>query len=206
MHAIRIRSLDRRTAGNAAGHGIRSARRVHVHASPSYKGLENHTFTIKRGAQTVGVEDEDARHYVIGFQNAAIARAVLYAMSPEEKPRLTHGSRVDVAGDVNAGLKKMGVDENMQVGSLVIDPQATLCIPKYVGLGDTADEALRDGGFHLSAVASDDFLNFPFTHGLGIVIPVKLAEETPEVFTFNAMVVEACFHPRMARSMLKGIQ
>lgn len=174
----------------------------------SYQGMDSRTFTIKRGGQTVGVEDEEARHYVIGFQNASIARAVQYSMSPEGKPRLEHGARVDVAGDVNVGLTKIGVDEEMQVASLVIDAQAVLHIPKFLGQGgsDAADEALRDGGFHLATVASEDFLNFPFTHSLGIVIPVKLAEETPERFTFNAMVVEACFHPRMARGMLNSIQ
>lgn len=134
-------------------------------------------YTLRRGASTVSYQDS-GRHYVIGFKNVNMARNVHYSMHPEPNFKL---ERTDQIGVSSAAF-------NLQ---LIMNPNAKLYIPKFTG-GSIWD-SMNDGSFHLDSVWADDFVMYPFTKGLGIIMPYLLEDEDKEVFVFKSCVVDPSF-------------
>lgn len=114
------------------------------------------------------------KHYVIGFKNSQVARKVMYGLHPEKKPYLLRDDP-QILSDIKTGIE------------LTIDSSATLFIPKFQG---SSTYPLNDGGFHIKTVNYEDFLVYPMTHSLGVVIPFVLIDESSEEFMYRSHVID----------------
>jgi hypothetical protein len=63
----------------------------------------------------------------------------------------------------------------------------TLFIPKCAG---SIHDPMNDGGFHMDNVLESEFLLYPVTKNIGIVVPYKLEQEDSEEFMFKAYVID----------------
>jgi hypothetical protein len=137
-------------------------------------------FTINRGSKTVGFYDTKSP-YIIGFRYSRIARNVMHNLHPEPLFTLVRGieapSRLSVSD-----IKKHPVE-------LSIDSNATLFIPKYEG---SSSDPMNDGGFHMETLAIDDFVAYPVTKAVGVILPYVLIEENQEEFIYRSHVIQPC--------------
>ena len=74
---------------------------------------------------------------------------------------------------------------------LVIDPSATLFIPKTA---HSIWHPMNDIGFFLDVQKERDFLAYPVTRHLGIIIPQSIKSETEDEFVIGSFVIEP-IHP-----------
>jgi hypothetical protein len=141
-------------------------------------------YTIKQGSKTVGLSHRD-KHYIIGFDNLATAKKVQYTMHPQPEITLLRG------GGINIGphLKQLGLNNT----SLVLDIGGTLFIPKYKG----SPSPMNDGAYHLGLDKYDEFITYPLTKSIGIVLPYDLTQEDEDEYMFKAHVIEPTFNAFM---------
>ena len=162
-------------------------------------------YTIKRGSQTVGMTDSHGRRFIIGFSNPSTARYVMTVMHPQPDISLKRSMQLNVSDEVNTGLGQMGVGADFLVSDLTLDLDAEVVIPKFVNdekMDNFSSVMMADGGFHMSAVPSEDFLSYPFSHMVGIIIVTSTKNESKNNFVFSTMVVDPSFNVGMIRSQL----
>lgn len=134
-------------------------------------------YALRCGHKHVSVYHRN-RHYVIGFKSAQAARKMHYFMHPEPKFALVRDDSRSLRGD----LRERGYDVELE-----LDANATLFVPKVDG---SPLDAMYDGGFHMHAHDASEFFMFPVRKGLGIVIPYRLEDETPEELVYKVCVVD----------------
>jgi len=144
-------------------------------------------FTIKQGNKTVGLSHKE-KHYVIGFENVIMARRVQYSMHPEDNITLMRGDGINLSNHLE--------QIRIQKTSLILDVEATIFVPKYKG---SACNPLGDGSFHLGIEKYDEFVTYPFTKSLGIILPHKILHEDDEEFTIQSHVIEPTFNSFLFR-------
>lgn len=163
-------------------------------------------YTIKRANQTIGMTDSNERRFILGFDNPVAARKTMYDIDPEPKLRMLRSNTLNVSEEVNHNLNHIGVHPDYMVCDLTLDSDAVLFIPKATLPEHISDQmathALTDGGFHLEEIETEDFLSYPFSHMIGIIIPNKLIEESNLAFVYSAMVVDASFNVGMYKANL----
>ena len=115
-------------------------------------------FTLQKGNKTLSLMHK-GENYVIGFKKVTHARNVQYRIHPEPMFNLTRGAEIDV------GTKLY--EEGFGRTSLVLDPCAILEIPKYYG---SPSDPMNDGFMHMNTVSTLDFMTYPLTKMLGIII------------------------------------
>lgn len=142
-------------------------------------------YTIQQKNKTIGMSHNE-RHYVVGFKSSKLARKVQYALHPEPKLILVRGTDIDLSKD----LQNKGINDL----SLIVDTEATLFMPKFKG---SSEDPLNDGGYHLHNVLYKDFVTYPFTKMIGVIMPYDLLEENEEEFVFRSHVIEPSFHPKL---------
>ena len=120
-------------------------------------------YTLKLGNKTMSL-NHDNKFYVIGFKNALHARKVQYSIHPDFKFMLLR-------------------DSNHNNQGLIYDDNATLFIPKCVG---TTLLPENDVGLHLQE--EKDFLSFPVTKQLGIIIAHTLIDEDKNEFVYKSLL------------------
>lgn len=139
-------------------------------------------YTIKQGNKTVSLTHKE-KHYIIGFESVVHARKVQYSMHPMPEMVLLRNNNIDVRPSLNAiGLKNT---------SLVLDIGATLFIPKHKG---DPLHPINDGCFHLGFEKYNEFITYPLTKSLGIVMPYELKDEDEHEFMFRSHVIEPTFN------------
>jgi len=134
-------------------------------------------YTLKIKNKTVSLQYKK-HHYIIGFKNVLFARKVHYSLHPEPKFTIVRDNDID--------LSKHLSEEGYDI-SLNIDPNATLFIPKCVG---TSLDPMNDVGIHLNKHSENEFLTYPITKHLGIIMPYKLYEENEDEFIFKSVVID----------------
>lgn len=130
-------------------------------------------YTINSGNKTVSVHSDNI-HYIIGFKNVRIARKVQYNMHPE--PIIT------IIKNPETQITNNNVHLNNDVTLFI--PKAPLDLPP----------AMRDGGYHIHEYKENDFMALPSTRNIGIIIPIKLQEETNEEFVFKSILFDPMFN------------
>lgn len=140
-----------------------------------YPRMPPHIHTLRQGNKTVSINHR-RKHYLLGFQTAITARKVHYSMHPEPKFTLIRENDIDLSKDL----------EEVDI-KLTIDTSATLFIPKCKG---SIHDPMNDGGYHLDRVLESDFLLYPVTKNLGIVVPYVLECEDENEFMFKAYVID----------------
>ena len=123
-------------------------------------------YTLKLGNKTMSLTHNN-KFYVIGFKNALHARKVQYSIHPEFKFTLLRD---------DAKLKD----------DLVYDDNVTLFIPKCIGSTLLPE---NDVGLHLKE--ERDFLSFPVTKQLGIIVPYNLIDEDKNEFVYKSLLFES---------------
>lgn len=123
-------------------------------------------YTLKLGNKTMSLTN-NSKFYVIGFQNALHARKVQYS----------------IHSDFNFTLLR---DDNKQKDKLIYDDNATLFIPKCIGSTLLPE---NDIGLHLQE--EKDFLSFPVTKQLGIIVAHTLIDEDNNEFVYKSLVFES---------------
>jgi hypothetical protein len=129
--------------------------------------------SICRGSTTVSVKSNNI-NYVIGFKSLSYAKKVQYNIHPEPKIILLK-SNVQIVKN-----EELSID-------ITIDNEATLFIEKH--LGDVMDP-LNDGGFHISTTKINDFILYPNSKNIGIILPFDLLDETENEFIFKSFVID----------------
>jgi hypothetical protein len=142
-------------------------------------------FTIQRGNKTVGLMHKN-HHFVIGFKSVTHARQVQYHLHPDPTLTLVRGDEIDL----RSHLEKKGIKQM----SLIIDTKATLFLPKFKG---TSTDPMNDGGYHLNNILYNDFVTYPVTKMVGIIMPYDLVEETAEEFMFRSHLIEPSFNSKL---------
>lgn len=134
-------------------------------------------FTINHKSRTVGLQHKDS-HFVVGFKSVRMARKVMYQLHPEPTLMVVRGDEIDLTTRIQA----KGVDMN-----LVIDSSAALFIPKFEG---SSSDPMNDGGYHLHNVSEVEFMTYPFTKMLGIILPYELIDENDKEFIFRTQLIK----------------
>lgn len=129
--------------------------------------------TIQQYNKTVGFYHQ-RRPYVIGFRNGHIARNVMYKMEPNPIFTLLKQNPTPVIHE----------DTSLE---LVIDNEATLFIPK------NKDLEIKTDDLHITPIEFDDFITYPYTLNVGIVIPYVLVSEDEEEFVYRSHVIDPMF-------------
>lgn len=160
--------------------------------SPTYRAKRVHM--LRRGPNYVGIADGP---YVIGFESITLARWMHYSLHPEKQLRIERTHRIDVSEDVNTQMLSLGLDTNLQVEKLTIDPEAKLIIPKMQG---SALDPMNDIGLHLDSMMTEDFMMMPFSKRVGIIMPYTIDSEDGESAVLSAHVVDPCTNTSMFRS------
>lgn len=145
----------------------------------SFNPRQSKIYTICRGNKTVSMVHRN-NHYVFGFRKATEARRVLHNLHPEPKFDLLRESDIDLTKD----LASSGIHDL----SLNLDVAATLFVPKFRG---SPMDPLNDGAYHMDQHVEDDFLMFPVTKNLGIVMAHHLLDETKDEFVYRVLVLDA---------------
>ena len=140
-------------------------------------------YTLQKGNKTLSLIHK-GHHYVIGFKNIKQARNVQYNIHPDPQFHLHRGVQID--------LGKQLQHEGLTPESLILDTSATLRIPKYLG---SPSDPMNDGYPHLNTVVTHDFMTYPLTKMLGIIIPFEILEENKQEFIFRSHVIEPSFNP-----------
>lgn len=137
--------------------------------------------------------------FVIGFDRIAWARWVQYTVSNDVQPYLDRRNTINVAGVVNDGLLHYGVSEDQLLGSITLDIESDLVIPK------SHPQASQTNGaqLHLDDMPRDEFLLLPFTRQVGVVLPFEIREDTRHNIVFSAQVIDAADSTDMFRMTLK---
>lgn len=139
-------------------------------------------YTIKSGNKTIGINLYD-KNYVIGYNSAILARKVQYNINPEPKIILFKNDNLNINKKIKQNNSDINIDININ----------TLYIPKYDK--NKINIPINNEGFHLHTIKSDDFMLYPFSKNIGIIIPFKLIEENNNEFIFNAHVIDSYFFP-----------
>lgn len=166
-------------------------------------------YSIKQGNNHISIDDNCATSYIIGFTKSNMARHVMHTMHPMPSNRLIRSEQVDITRDINNGLKTIGINNTYLVQDLKLDTNARLLFQKYKGDCNQGmnpfNNPLADGGFHLDSIKSEDFLSYPFSHNLGIIIPLENINETDEHTMYSCMVVDPAFNEGMFKAQLSRI-
>jgi len=139
---------------------------------------QSKVYTIKRGYQTLSVIHRSS-HYVLGFRKAILARRVIHNLHPEPKFTIIRDDSIDLGPKL--------VDAGFHDIVLNIDVKATIFVPKLKG--DPLDP-MNDAGFHMSHHTEEEFIMFPITKNLGVIIPTELQEENDDEYMFKALVMD----------------
>lgn len=127
-------------------------------------------YTICRGNKTVGTKS-DNKDYIIGYKKVIFARKVQYNIHPEPKIILLKSNMTFVEKN------------NIKVH---IDNDASLFVQKHRG---NYYNPLNDGCYHMKIEKLDEFMLFPFTKSIGIILPYNLIDETDDEFIFKCIVL-----------------
>lgn len=146
----------------------------------------NKMYTIKQSSKTLGFQHNN-NHYIIGFDNVKLARKIQYSLHPYPEMKLLRGTNQI---DLKNVMDKIGCENT----SLIMDLEATLFLPKFKG---SSNNPLNDGGYHLNVEKYEDFVAFPFTKMLGVVMPISLTYEDENEFVLLSNVIEPTFHPKL---------
>jgi hypothetical protein len=129
-------------------------------------------YTICRGNKTVSVKS-DNKDYIIGFNKILIAKSVQYNIHPEPKIIL-----------LRSNIQKIKKEDL----SLSIDNDATLFIEKHNGC---ALNPINDGGYHINTTKIHEFMLYPYSKNIGVVLPYDLIDENENEFIFKSFVIDA---------------
>lgn len=129
--------------------------------------------TIAKDYKTVGFYHRQ-KPYVIGFKNAHVARSVMYNMHPEPLFSLITSNPTKIVEQQN------GVE-------LVIDSEATLFIPKAEYKIFTLPE---HNLYYIDTVNYEEFVMYPYTKNLGVIIPYVLIDESDEELIYRSHVID----------------
>jgi hypothetical protein len=134
-------------------------------------------YTIQVKNKTISLYHLGA-HYVVGFKNVNMVRKVHYSLNPQPNLLIVRDTNIDLHDE----LEVNGYDIPLK-----LDVNATLFIPKLKGC---FMDPMNDTGFHISEYEENEFLKFPITKNIGIVLPYNLVEETDEEMMFKAYVID----------------
>jgi hypothetical protein len=137
-------------------------------------------YMIGLGSKNLSVRSKSV-DYVIGFKNVMLARAIHYSLPPYPQLSIVRGDEVDLTNrlvDIGIGHKNT---------KLIIDPSATIFIPKTKG---TIWHPNNDIGFFLDVKRESEFMTYPMTKGLGIIIPQDITMETDDEFVLKSFLIE----------------
>lgn len=141
--------------------------------------MQTQVFTLRQGNKTVGFYNSQ-KPYIIGFRHSKVARNIMHALHPTPEFTLLRDNPVSLT-----------VPEMVPPTTLTIDSSATLFIPKFSG---SSTDPLNDGGFFVETCAYDDFIVYPMTKNVGVILPYVLIDENKNEFTYRAHVIEPCRH------------
>jgi hypothetical protein len=130
----------------------------------------NSIYTIKYGNKTVGFTHKQ-RPYVIGFENPRLCAKVKLGLAPQPIISIVRGSE----------------DEDLARKAFVMDTRATLFISRFQG---SSADPMNDGGYHTHTGAYKDFVLYPFSKQIGVIIPSRLVEENEYEFMLECTVIE----------------
>lgn len=129
--------------------------------------------TIAKDYKTVGFY-HNKKPYVIGFRNAQVARSVMYNIHPEPLLSLITSNPTKI------------VDEHNRI-ELMIDNEATLFIPKSEYKLFTLPQ---HNLYYIDTVNYEEFVMYPYTKNLGIIIPYVLLDESEEELIYRSHVID----------------
>jgi hypothetical protein len=125
--------------------------------------------TIKQNTKTIGFYHKN-KPYVIGFKSPRLARSVMYMLDEDPKFLLLKHS------------PKTMIEPETQV-ELNIDSEATLFIPK------NNSKTIIDS-YYINVINFDDFIIYPYTNNIGIIIPYFQVTQDDNEFVFKSHVID----------------
>ena len=111
--------------------------------------------------------------YIIGFKHPHIANHVLYHVNSASPMQIMR-------------YKPVPIYEPITKTELTIDSEGTLFIPKLQTFGKpqtTNDLELEEVDYH-------DFITYPLTHQVGVIIPYVLVLEDEHEFIYTSHIID----------------
>lgn len=139
-------------------------------------------YILQKGNKALSLIHKE-HHYVIGFKNIKQARNVQYRIHPDPQFNLQRGMELDLGQELQ--------EAKLEVSRLILDTSAILTISKYIG---SPSDPMNDGLLHMNTISPIDFMSYPLTKMLGIIMPYEIIDENKKVFVFRSHVIEPCFN------------
>lgn len=136
-----------------------------------HKGTQQAAYMIHKNNKMIGFYYKN-KPFVIGFKSAPIARNVMYHLPVEPTFTLLPSNPKVLQNE------SLGID-------LLIDNEATLFIPKTDFLSLPKEE-----GYYLLDMEYQEFLIYPYTKNIGVIIPYVLLDENEEEFIYRSHVID----------------
>lgn len=133
--------------------------------------------------------------YVVAFPMRTLAVRAQKYVQVSSQLRLEPSVVKDVSSPIHEGLFEMGIDPRaMALGTVLIDETAQLHVSKKININHTMCTMIDR--------AIEEIILYPFTHNVGLVLPVELMEDAVDELVFEAQVVEPCGNAHLMKKML----
>lgn len=153
-----------------------------------------HTIRSREGS-LVGFQDK-GRSYIVGFANMVHARGVCASLRVNPNIMMQRHYIEEITSELNKGLRERDA-ELPQVPEVTIDMSAQVRIPK-------AHANAPKAPYSISTISSEEFLVWPFTRNIGVVIPYEVYTEGTDFTVYLSQVIDPVDDTnRFVRSLLK---
>ena len=129
---------------------------------------------IKQKQTYLGLTSQQ-KPYIIGFKHPQIANHVLYHVNPISPMQMMRYNPVPIY-------------EPITKTELTIDSEGTLFIPKLQTFGQSHTITTND--LELQEVDYHDFITYPLTHQVGVIIPYVLVLEDDHEFIYTSHIID----------------
>lgn len=122
--------------------------------------------------------------YIIGFPERAMAKQIMSTIDPFKPMSLHRRYAMDVALDVKKSLLQMNIPIANVADTITIDVDASVTIPKKEYNSDETEY------MSLTDVETIDFLMYPFSYNIGVIMPYDIEQEYHDKYIFRCSMVD----------------
>lgn len=141
---------------------------------------------IQNSKYNVLAVESCSKKMLIGFSNPSIARRVCKDLPLEPTIKLYRKTAENISLDVQRSLMQINVPIRNVSDNITVDVEAELEIRK----AKVEEWQVSAEIYHVNMIDSLDFMMYPFSKNIGIVLPYALDLETDDKYVFLCNVVE----------------
>jgi len=137
----------------------------------------------------------NGHRYVIGFMNKKQANKVSTHLDMSRTIRVASENQEDISMEINMGMRNLGFENPAVTGDLFVDAAAELYVP--------VNNNKRNKNVTVVEEDSGEFLMWPMTKYLGVIMPVDLDYvDRGDEWIFTSQLIRPCIDIERFRNSL----